>query len=138
VKVSCRVEQCLVLVLAVELEDASRQVLQRAGGDESAIDERPAASLCRDLTADEQLLAGGLKNGFNARHLFPGADELARSPVPEEQTDGLHEDRFAGPGLTGKDVESRIELDLDRVDDGEPFDAEEAKHSIVAAEQRGN
>ena len=60
--------------------------------------------------------------------VLAGADEVAGRAAAEQQPDRLDEDRLAGPGFARQDVEAGLELDLDRVDDGEAFDAEEAKH----------
>ena len=58
----------------------------------------------------------------------PGADEVGRRAAAEEQADRFDEDRLAGAGFAGEDVEAGLELDLDGVDDREVADAEEAKH----------
>ena len=57
------------------------------------------------------------------------ADEVAGGAAAEQQADGLDEDGLAGAGLAGQDVEAGVELDLDRVDDREVPDAQEAKHA---------
>ena len=61
--------------------------------------------------------------------VLAGADEVARRAAAEQQADGLDQDRLAGAGLAGQDVEAGVELDLDRVDDREVRDAEEAEHA---------
>ena len=119
-----------MFVLSVELDEPAGQFLQRAGGDERAIDERPAASLSRDLAPDDDFLVAGLKDRFDRRDLFAGTDEVARRPAPEQQPDRFNENGLAGPGLAGQHVEPGLELDVDRVDDGEPGDAKEPEHRM--------
>ena len=102
-----RIEQRLVLVLAVELDEAAGQLLERAGGRERAVDERAAAPLRGDLAADEQLLAAALEDGLDGGGVLAGADEVARGAAAEQQSDGLDENRLAGAGLAGQDVEAR-------------------------------
>ena len=60
--------------------------------------------------------------------VFAGADQVARRAAAEQQADRFDQDRLAGAGLAGQDVEAGVELDLDRVDDREVLDAEEAEH----------
>ena len=89
------VEQRLVLVLPVQFDQARREVLQRAGGDEDPVDERAAAALSRDLATDQQLLAAVLENRFDGGGLFARPDKVAGRAAAEQQPDGLDEDRFA-------------------------------------------
>ena len=102
--------------------------MQRAGGRQRAVDERAAAALRGDLAADEQLFAAALEDRFDGRGVLAGADEVARGAAAEQQADGLDEDRLAGAGFAGQDVQAGVELDLDRVDDREVLDAKEAEH----------
>src|SRR5207244_11511752 len=49
-----RIEQCLVLMLTVELDQPRRQILQRACCGESVVDEGATAALRRDFAANQQ------------------------------------------------------------------------------------
>ena len=60
--------------------------------------------------------------------VFAGPNELARRPAPEQQADRLDEDRLAGAGLAGQDVQAGIELQFDRIDDRKVFNPEKAEH----------
>ena len=122
------IEQRVVLVLPVKFDEASREVLERAGGRQLAVDVRAAPSLRGDLAANQQLFAARLEDGFDRGDVFAGTHEVARGPAAEQEPDGLDEDGLAGPGLPGQDVEARLEFHLDRVDHGEAFDAEKAQH----------
>ena len=62
-----------------------------------------------------------------------GADQIARRPSPQQEADRLDQDGLAGSRLSRQDVEAGAELELDRVDDCEPFDGEEPEHG-----KRGN
>ena len=127
-KVRGRIEERLMLVLAVELDQPRGQVLQRARRGERTVDERPAAPLRGNLAADEQLFPARFEDRFDGCGLLTSADEVARGTAPQEQADGFDEDRFACACLAGQHVEAGIELHLDRVDDGEMADPQEAKH----------
>ena len=118
-----------MLVLAVQLDQARRELLERADGGEVAVDERAAASLRRDFATDDELLAvGGFEDGFDIRRIFASSNEVSRRASAEEQADGFDEHRLAGARFAGQDVQARAELDFDRVDHGQSSDAQEAKH----------
>ena len=126
-----RIEQRLVLVLPVQLDERRRLLAERRGGDERVVDERAAAPLRVDVAADDQR-----RSTFGRPHRTPparglclaGADEIGRRAAAHEQADGLDEHRLARPGFAGQDVQTRLEFDLDRIDDGEVLNAKEAKH----------
>ena len=123
-----RIEQRLVLVLAVQLDQPVRQVLERAGGGQRAVDERAAAPLRRDLAANEQFLAAAFETGLDRRRVLAGAHEIARRASAEQQADGFDEDRLPCPGFASQDVQAGVELDFDGVDHREMPNAQEAKH----------
>ena len=123
-----RIEQGLVLVLSVQLDQAIRELLERAGGGERAVDEGAAAPLGGDLAPDEQLFPAVLEDRFDRRGVLAGAHQVARGASPEQQADGFDEDRLAGAGLAGQDVEAGVEFDLDRVNHRKVLNAQEAKH----------
>ncbi len=131
-KVRGRIEQRLVLVLTVQFDEARREILQRTGRRERAVDERAAASLRRDLAADQQFFAAALEDGLDRRRVFAGTDQVARRAPTEQKSDGFDQDRLARPGFAREHVQARIELDLDRVDDREMFDAKEPQHAKIA------
>ena len=117
------IEQRLMLVLTVELDQAVGQILQRAGRGQRAVDEGPAPSLRGDLAAHQQLFAAAFEDRFDRRGVFAGADEVAGGAAAEQQSDRLDEDRLAGAGLAGQDVQAGVEFDLDRVNHREVLDA---------------
>ncbi len=123
-----RIEQRLMLVLPVQLYQPRRQILQRTGCGERAVDERAAAPLSGDFPTDEQLFSAIFENRFNRGRVLAGADEVARGSTAEQQPDGFDKDRLSRPGFAREDVEPGIEFDLDRVDDREVPYAQETKH----------
>jgi hypothetical protein len=56
--------------------------------------------------------------------------EVRRRAAAHQQADGLDEHRFARPGFAGQDVETRLEFDLDRIDDGEVLNAQRNEASL--------
>ncbi len=123
------IEQRLVLVLAVQLDEPRRQILQGACRCHYSVDERPAPALSGNLAAHQKFVAAVLENRFDRRRILAGAYKVARRPAAKEESDGLDQDRFAGPGFPGEHVEARVELDLDRIDDREMFDAKKPQHA---------
>src|SRR5262249_39560566 len=122
----------LVLVLAVELNETGRQILKGAGGGQRPIDKRAAPSLRRDLPADQQLFPAVFEDGLDRRGLFTRSDQIAGGATAKEQSDRLDEYRLPRAGLAGQDVEAGVELHLDRVDDREMLNAQEAEHGKSA------
>ena len=124
-----------MLVLAVKLDEASRQILERAGGRQFAVDVRPAPALRRDLAANQQFFAARLEDRLDRRDILAGTNEVARGPAAQQEADGLDENGLAGAGFSGQDVEAGLELDLRGVDDREAFDAEKAQHGGKKSEK---
>ena len=118
------IEQCLMFVLAVQLDEARRQILQRAGRRQLAVDEGAAATLRGDFAAHQQLLPAALENASIDGGVFARPDQVAGGAAAQQQTDRFDENGFAGPGFAGEDVQAGLELDLDRVDDRQPPDRE--------------
>ena len=124
------IEQHLVLVLPVQIDERAGGLAQRRARDERAVDEGAAASLRRDLAADDHLAAVRLlEHRLDGGGLFAGPDELGAGAAADEQADGADEDGLAGAGLAGEDVEAGREFELESIDDGEVGDAEEPDHS---------
>src|SRR3954464_3661803 len=123
-----RVEQRLVLVLPLQLHKAGRQILQRPGCGEGSVHEGAASALAADLTPDEELIASALEDRFDRGAVLTRPDEIAGRPSAEQQADRLDEYGLPRPGFAGQDVQTGIELHLDRIDDCEPFDTQEAEH----------
>ena len=87
---------------------------------------RPCAVISRRTSSSSPPLS---KIASMVAGVLAGADEVARGAAAEQQADGLDEDRLAGAGLARQDVQAGVELDLDRVDDREVPDAQEAEHA---------
>ncbi len=135
------VEQLLMLVLPVQLHEPGGEFLERRRGGQRAGDERPAPALDGDLAAHDDLarrtaLVREVEYRFDDRHVLTGAHEVRRGAPAEEQPHRLDEDRFAGPGLAGEDVERGFKLDGGRFDDREILDRQVADHGGPALRGR--
>jgi hypothetical protein len=130
-----RVQQNLMLVLPVQIDEASAHLPEGRACCQHAIHCGAAATLGRDLAAyDDFLAAGRLEDRFHRGGFFAGADEVGRRSSADKEADRPDEDGFTGAGLASEDVQPRLELELESVDDGQMSDREETQHvSIVIA-----
>ena len=74
------------------------------------------------------VVAGHVEHGLHLRLGFARADQVGRRAAAHQQADGFDEHRLPCPGFAGQDVQTRLEFNLDRIDDGEVLNAKEAKH----------
>ena len=124
-----RIEQQLVLVLAVQIDEPGPEIPERAAGHQSAVDGRPAAALRGDLAPDDRFAAvGRFEDGLDRGRLLSRSYQVRRSAAADQQADGTDEDGLAGAGFAGEDAEARLEFELERVDDGEVADGKESQH----------
>ena len=117
-----------MLVLAVELNQPAGEFLQRASGGQLTVHERAAATLARDLSADEALFPTAVENGLDGRGRLSRPDEVARRAAAEQKAHGFDQNRFAGTGLASQDVQAGVKLQFDRIDDRKVFNPEKAEH----------
>ena len=69
-----------------------------------------------------------VEDGLNRSLGLARADEIGGCAAADQEADRLDQHRLAGAGFSRQDVETRLEFDLDRIDDGEVLNAKEAKH----------
>ena len=86
---------------------------------------RPCALMSRRTISR---VAGHIELGLHLGLCLARANQIGRCAAAHQQADGFDEHRFACPGFAGQDVQTGLEFDLDRIDDGEVLNAEEAKH----------
>ena len=130
IEVRSRIEQHLVLVLAMEIDQVGGQLTQRRGRDQGAVEEGAAATaLNRHVAPDHQFRTTGVfEDGLYRGLLLPRPHEIRRRPAADEQSDGADEDRLARAGLAGEHVQARLELDFQAVDHGQIADGDESEH----------
>ncbi len=125
-----RIEQRLVLVLAVQLDEAraTGRAAPPAVASAPLMNERLRPWLVISRRTISSRPSGVFEDRFDGRLRLAGADQIGRGAGAEQQADRLDEDRLARAGLAGQDVEAGLELDLDGLDDRKVADAEEAQH----------
>ncbi len=88
-----RIEQLLVFVLAVQLDELVREILQRCGRRERTVDERAASALAGDLAPDDDLVTvGAVEDGLDRRKVLAGPEQVLGGAPAEQQADGLDQD----------------------------------------------
>src|SRR4029077_15760789 len=75
-----RIEQRLMLVLTVQLDETRRQVLQRTGRGEGAVDEGAAPALRGDLAAHQELFPAVLEDRFDGGNALASAIQSPGGP----------------------------------------------------------
>src|SRR5437867_10268459 len=113
-----------MFALSVKLDEVRGQVSQRTSCRKVAIDEGPTAPLRGNFAPDNDFtdfrdFGAAFENRLDARGWLAGPDEVARRAAAKQQPDGLYQNRLAGAGFAGQDVQAGIEFDLDRIDDRE-------------------
>jgi hypothetical protein len=85
--------------------------------------------MARHLPTDDDLAVGGVfEDGFDRGLDFAGPNQIGGRPGAEKETNCLDKDRLPRSGLTRKNVEARLELDLDRLDHCKVADTKQAQH----------
>ena len=122
-------EQGLVLVLPVEIDELPEALAQGGRRDELAVEERAAASLCRDLAPDDPFRAvGEVDDRLHRGGLLPGSHQVGGRSSTEQEAHGLDENRLTGARFAGQHAQTRPEFELELVDDGKPVDVQIANH----------
>ena len=134
-----RIEQRLMLVLAMDVQQPRADGPEGRGRDEPIVDEGPAPAPCRHLAAQHAFAAVGvLRHRLHHRPLRAGPHQARRCPRPPQQAQGAHQDRLAGAGLAGQDREAGVQLELQAIDDRQVSNAEKADHGPAGSRGPGS
>jgi len=121
------------------------ELAQDADGCRLVIDEDATLSVGRDLAAEQNVVglgvdAVGFEDGSGsgceledaADDGFVGsvADEVGRGFAAEQEREGVDEDRLAGSGFAGEEVEAAAEPGLRPIDDGVIFGTQFQQHQF--------
>jgi len=143
-------EQQLLIVLAVDIGQRGRQVLEQGDGHRAAADEGARLAAREHFAFDEEFAilgfeAGGfeeaadggvvahIEDAGDARAGFAGADHLGEGASAEEKTEGVDDDGFAAAGFSGQQVQAAVESDAEALDDRVVFDGEFSDHVQIIA-----
>jgi hypothetical protein len=140
-----RLQQALVLVLAVQLHEGQAQPLEQPHGGGPVVDEGAVPAGPRQLPLDHQLAVAGrvpglveqrghrprridLEDGLDHRGVGPGADPVRLGTRAGHEEERVHHDGLARPGLAGEDVEAGGEGHHRLLDHGQVADGQLAQH----------
>ena len=129
-----RGQQPGALVLPVHLDEVRRELGQRGHRRELPADPRRAPALRRHRPREHQLAVLGparpngslrrVEDRLDARRARPRPDQRDGGPPAERERQPDRHHRLAGPGLAGQHVETRMELEVELLDDPEAADVE--------------
>ena len=71
------------------------------------------------------------EHAFDHRSFGATADHVWAESIPKERADGVDQDRLAGAGLAGDDVQPRPPLDMQVIDRGEVADRQLLQHPAL-------
>ena len=129
IDVGRRVEQRLMLVLAMDVQNPGADGTEGRGRDEPIVDEGAASALRRHFAAQHALASVGvLRHRLHHRPLSAGPHQARRRPRSPQQAQCADHDRLAGAGLAGQDREAGVQLELEAIDDRQVPNAEKADH----------
>ena len=115
-----------MFVLAVQLDEAVGEILERRRGGQGAVDEGAAPALAGQLAPHDDLAAFlVLEDGFYGGQVLAGAEKVLGRAAAEQQAYRLDEDGFAGACLAREYIERRFKFDGHRLDDRQVPDGEE-------------
>ena len=144
--VAFRVEQGLVLMLAMQVDEELARFAQPPHGQHGAVDEGPRTSLGADLTAqDEMGVVIELESGFlqasasgfvviefeEPLHFATrgaAAYKVSGNRASQDRVEGTDQDGFSRAGFTRDNRQSGTQLDVDVVDEGEAVDSQPSEH----------
>ena len=147
------VEQAGLRELAVHLDQQIAKLAQEPGADRDVVDEGAAAAVGVQRAAQDQLVgrhvvlgqelegrvvACHLELGADRPLLRPGADERALGAAAQRQTQGVEQDRLAGPGLAGERGEPLSQIELEPLDQHDVADLEAPQHSHSRCRWQGS
>src|SRR5579862_9536584 len=118
----------IALVESVEIELGAGLTLltgETGAGKSILID---ALGLVLGERASTELIRTGEDVGTVEADILSGADELGARPLPQDEAEGIDQDRLAGPRFAREKGETRAELDLHGLDQSDIIDSKEFKH----------
>ena len=140
-----RLEQALVLVLAVDLDQVVAEAFEHADRDRRIVHEGAVATGTSELSANHQLslvetepglVERGrdrtprryLEHRFHGRRLGVGADDVGLGAGAADEEDRVEKHRLSGAGLSGEHVEAGLERYGDGVDHGKVANSNLEEH----------
>ena len=128
VELAVELQQAGVFELAVKGDPLAQRRLDGGQRRHEAVEEGPRTPLAGDAARHRQRLAVVVEDGLHERLLGARAHQALLALLAEQQADALGEQRLAGAGLAGDDVEPRRELEPGLGDEHEVGDRQFSEH----------
>ena len=144
IDMSFRMQEGLVVVLAVDVYQTVADLAQRRHGDTAvvevgpvfaigcyrAFDENPAVFHFKPLALDQLqgFGVGHLQAGLDRGRSFPGADGVGVGPPAKDEIQGREDDGLARSGFSRQDIEAGMKFDRQVFDDGKFADLQFMEH----------
>ena len=140
------VHEAVLLELALDLDQRRPQAAQQADRHRLVVDEGAAAPVGAQVAAQDQaallqldavlvqarahrMLFGDVEDGGDRGLGCAGAQQAGVGAAAEGETQGVEQDRLAGPGLAGQRAESTVEGEIELVDQDQVPDRQALQHS---------
>src|ERR1700682_2756901 len=121
-----RVEQRMVLVLAVQRDQAAAKFAQLAGVGWTAVDACGAA--LAELPLEYEGIASRLEDPLNGRPLSAMPDLICPTPTTNGEAEGVDNERLAAPCFASEQVQAGAEPHARLRDEGQVPDPELPQH----------
>jgi len=145
-------QQGLGFMLAVDIDELAGDFSQQRQCGDAAVKEDPVLAGTGDDPFHQQFISGvdtfcgeefaqgrlrgKVKQRLHGRLFGTGTNEVASPPGAEEEIDRVDDNRLAGAGLAGKDIQAGTESDMERVDDCQIFDGNVGQHINLTRQRR--
>jgi hypothetical protein len=135
---SCGVDQCTLVMLAVDLNKGAPELLEHLHAYGLVVDERPGAAVGKLHAAKNEFILGGnivgsqlrpdrviardVENGCHLALLEPLAHQSLIAPPAQRQRKSVEQNRLAGPRLTCEDGKAVGKINVETVDQNDVAD----------------
>src|SRR5262249_31365983 len=129
-------------VLTVNIEQKRRKFSKSCDGARLIVNEDAISAVRRDFPAHDHLILVGIQsqavqlisnvdfeNRFDDRAGFPAANHSGRRLGAREKPKRVHNQGFAGAGLTGKKTETAFKMKFELIDESKISDTKKTQHS---------
>ena len=124
----------MVLVLAVQRDQATSELAQLAGAGGAPVDARSAA--LAELPEEDDGVASRLEDTLDRRLLGAVPNLVCPAPATEREPEGIHDERLAAAGFAGEKVQSWAKAHARLRDEGQVPDPELPQHHFMGTSGR--
>src|SRR4030095_13779668 len=136
------VHESLLVMLAMNVQERWSKFLQCRNGRRLAVNEDAVASVARNLAADNDLRAFGIKAsplkfggdigfkyGFDDRSSLSRTNRIRRGFRAGDQAQRVDDDGFAGAGFSRQQIKGILKVDFQLIDESKVSNSKKAQHT---------